>query len=187
MLASADWIPGALDPRPPSGALIYAVLFLVLAAVGIRMVRALAHRGAKHFPDPTATTFLAQLLQVFVVLAAVILYAHLIPALRAVGSALLTGASVLSIVLGLAAQNTLANLIAGVAILLYHPFHLGDQLEVATPKGVVTGTIASVTLGYTILEARTAEEIVVPNSVMASAVIIRDNPQQPAREPRKTS
>jgi len=51
----------------------------------------------------------------------------------------------------------------------------------------VTGTIASVTLGYTILEARTAEEIVVPNSVMASAVIIRDNPQQPAREPRKTS
>jgi small-conductance mechanosensitive channel len=181
MLASADGLRGAFNPAEPTGALIYAALFLVLAAVGTRVVRVIAHRGARHFPDPTATTFLAQLLQVVVVLAAVILYAHLIPALRAVGSALLTGASVLSIVLGLAAQNTLANLIAGIAILLYHPFRLGDQLEIATPKGVVTGTITSVTLGYTLLETRTAEEIVVPNSVMASAVIIRDKPQRPAR------
>lgn len=176
-----------LNPAMLPGALLYAVLFAILAIVGTRLVRLLARRGAKHFPDPTATTFLAQFMQVAVIVVAVILYAHLVPALRAVGSALLTGASVLSIVLGLAAQNTLANLIAGLALLLYHPFHLGDQLQVSTPKGVVTGTITSLTLGYTILNTQTAEEIVVPNSVMATAVIIRTTApaqQQSAERPQ---
>jgi len=55
-------------------------------------------------------------------LMAAILCAHLVPVLRALGTAMLAGASVASIVLGLAAQNTLGNLIAGVALLLYDPF-----------------------------------------------------------------
>lgn len=177
---SADhWFLEILDPGMLPGALIFAVLFAILAAVGARLVRFLARRSARHFPDPTATTFLSQLMQVMVVLAVVILYAHLVPALRAVGSALLTGASVLSIVLGLAAQNTLANLIAGLALLLYHPFHLGDELQVNSPKGVVTGIITSLTLGYTTLETHASEEVIVPNSVMAAAVIIRKTTPAP--------
>ena len=47
-----------------------------------------------------------------------VLYAHLIPALRSMGTALLTGVSVVSVIIGLAAQNTLGNLIAGISLLL---------------------------------------------------------------------
>jgi small-conductance mechanosensitive channel len=80
-----------------------------------------------------------------------ILYAHLVPGLRALGTALLTGASVLSIVIGIAAQGTLGNLVAGLALLLYQPFDVGDELQVNTPRGAVSGTCVSRTLGYTIL------------------------------------
>jgi small-conductance mechanosensitive channel len=121
---------------------------------------------------------------VTVVLALAILYAHLVPPLRAMGSALLTGASVISVVLGLAAQNTLANLIAGMALLLYQPFRLGDRLVVSTPKGVVTGTITSLTLGYTLLETAAAEEVVVPNIVMATVVIVREPAAPRSANPR---
>ena len=173
-----------LDPRTLPGALAYAAGFVVLAAIGIRLVRVLARRASRHFPDPTASTFLAQFAQVTVVLALAILYAHLVPPLRAMGSALLTGASVISVVLGLAAQNTLANLIAGMALLLYQPFRLGDRLVVSTPKGVVTGTITSLTLGYTLLETAAAEEVVVPNIVMATVVIVRELAAPRSANPR---
>ena len=169
-----DWLPDLLEPATVPGALLWAVVLLILAAIARRLVRGLARRGARHFPDPTAATFLTQLLQVGVVLAVIIIYLHLVPGLRAVGTALLTGAGIFSIVLGLAAQSTLGNLIAGFAILLYHPFQVGEELQVNTPKGVVTGQITSLTLGYTILVTRAGEEVIVPNAVMASQVIIRN-------------
>jgi small-conductance mechanosensitive channel len=174
-MTTPEWVPDILEPSTVPGAPLWAVVFLLVAAIARRLVRGLASRGARHLPDRTAATFLAQLLQVGVVLAAIIAYLHLVPGLRAVGTALLTGAGIFSIVVGLAAQSTLGNLIAGFAILLYQPFQVGDELQVNTPRGVVTGTIASLTLGYTILMTQAREEVIVPNSVMASQVIIRNH------------
>jgi small-conductance mechanosensitive channel len=166
----------ALNPATVIGALSYGVVFAVLALVIARILRFAIERGSKRLSDPTASAFVAQFLQVAVVIAAFILYAHVVPGLRALGTALLTGASVSAIVLGLAAQNTLGNLVAGFSILLYHPFRLGERVEINTPKGVMSGTIASLTLGYTTIVATTQEEIIVPNSIMASAVMIKASP-----------
>lgn len=168
-----DIVAALLNPRTLPGALFYAVVFLAAALFIGRLARLFARRSAKHFSDVTALSFVAQLLQVVVFLIAIILYAHLIPALRAVGTALLAGVSVVSIVVGLAAQNTLGNLIAGLSLLLYRPFHIGDRVQLNTPKGVETGTVSGLSLGYTILRNAEEQEIIVPNSVMVSQVIIR--------------
>ena len=173
-----DFLVNVFNPATLLGGLVYALLFLALALVGIRLVRAFARRGARHFHDATALNFVAQLAQVGVFLAALILYAQLVPALRAVGTALLAGVSVASILVGLAAQSTLSNLIAGLALLLYHPFQAGDRVQLATPKGVETGTIVALTLGYTLLRNAADQEIVVPNSVMISQVIILLPPER---------
>ena len=162
-----------LNPESLSGALIYAFIFFVLALVGARFVRIFARRNAKYFPDQTGIHFISQLLQVAVFLVAIILYAQLVPGLRSFGTALLTGVSIASVIVGLAAQSTLGNVIAGLSLLLYRPFEAGDQIQLDTPKGLQTGTIESLTLGYTILRSVDDEKIVVPNSVMASAVIIK--------------
>jgi small-conductance mechanosensitive channel len=162
-----------LDPGGLTGALIYAFIFLVLALLGARFVRIFASRNAKYFPDQTGIHFISQLLQVAVFLMAIILYAQLVPGLRSFGTALLTGVSIASVIVGLAAQSTLGNIIAGLSLLLYRPFEAGDQVQLNTPKGLQTGTVKSVTLGYTILQSGEDEQIVVPNSVMASAVIIK--------------
>jgi small-conductance mechanosensitive channel len=88
------------------------------------------------------------------------------------GTALLAGASVASVVIGLAAQSTLGNLVAGIAITIYRPFSLGDTLQVATPTGTDIGVVELISLGYTTLRAPAGHLIVLPNSSAASQVLI---------------
>jgi small-conductance mechanosensitive channel len=182
MRAFSLTVTDALNPATLLGALLYGLVCAVAALLLARAIHFAVRRGSRFLSDPTAGSFLAQFLQVVVVLGAFILYAHLVPALRSLGTALLTGASVGAVVLGLAAQSTLGNLIAGFSILLYHPFRLGDQVEINTPKGVMRGTIDSLSLGYTTVSTLAGEHIIVPNSVMASAVMIRIDPSQNAAQ-----
>ena len=164
----------AFNPGTLLGALCYALLFASTALVLTRVVHFTVRRGSQYLSDPIASGFIAQFLQVVVVLGMLILYAHVVPALRSLGTALLTGASVGAIILG-SPPRAPWNLVAGLSILLYHPFSLGEEIEINTPKGMMRGTITSLSLGYTTLVAESREQIVVPNSVMASAVIIRTN------------
>lgn len=86
-----------------------------------------------------------------------------------------------SVVLGLAAQNTLGNLIAGMSLVLYRPIRVGDSVQLTTPRGLTTAAVEQVSLGYTLLRATDGGEVIVPNSLMISSVVIRlDDPDGPA-------
>jgi len=84
----------------------------------------------------------------------------------------LTGVSVVSVVLGLAAQNTLGNLVSGVALLLYRPFRVGDTIEVTAPKGHETGVVDSISLGFTILVTSDHRRVMVPNSAIMNQTTV---------------
>jgi small-conductance mechanosensitive channel len=173
-----NFIKAFLDPTTVAGAIVYALLFLGLALLGSSLSGLFMRKSAKRLHNAMAANFVIQLVQVGVFLAAIILYAQLIPALRSLGTAILAGVSVVSVILGLAAQATLGNLIAGVSLLLYRPFHIGDRIQLNAPNNrLVTGVVESLTLGHTILRDTGNEQIIVPNSVMISVVIIRLPPQ----------
>jgi small conductance mechanosensitive channel len=165
-----------LDPSKPMGAVVYAVLFVLLAILLSTMVRRHVRRllesGTAGGGDRTSIVFISQLLRAAVFVVAIILYFHLIPSLRSFATAILTTASVASIVFGLAAQNTIGNVISGVSLLAYKPFAVGDEVEVSAPGGVEVGRVVSITLGYTTLAGAKDRRIVVPNSVLASSVIV---------------
>jgi small-conductance mechanosensitive channel len=122
--------------------------------------------------DQTAVRFLAQLARLAVWIFAFLAYAHIVPALKDLGGAGLLSVGVVSIVVGMAAQNTLGNLIAGVSLVLYRPFRLGDQLQVSAPGGLETGIVENVSLGYTILRTGDERRLVIPNNLMASQTVI---------------
>lgn len=137
------------------------------------LVRTVARRIKPRLSDVTGFNFVSALAQLLVYLVGFILYAHLIPELRALGTALLAGVGIASVVLGLAAQNTLGNLVAGLSLVLYRPIRVGDNIQMSSPKGLVTATVELVTLGYTILRDTEKHEVIVPNSVMVSSIVIR--------------
>lgn len=134
-------------------------------------------RAARHIErrlsDVTGLRFATAFVHVVVYLVAFVLYAHVVPELHSLGTALLAGVSLVSIIVGLAAQNTLGNLIAGFSLVLYRPLRVGDHVQVNTPKGMIAATVEDVSLGYTILRDVDANEVIVPNSVMVSNVVIR--------------
>jgi len=163
-----------LSPDSFVGAVLYFVVFVLLALLLSRALRAAVHAEMlrRGHLDRTTISFLQQIGTAAIWVILLILYAHLIPVLRAMGTALLAGASVASVVIGLAAQSTLGNLIAGVAITLYRPFRLGDTLQVTAPSGTEVGTVELISLGYTTLRTADDRLIVLPNSVAASQVTV---------------
>ena len=169
-----DDIMRHLHPDSLAGALIYLVVFVLIAQLLSRVLRIAVRRvlaGRGHL-DRTTVIFLQQFGVAVIWVVMLILYAHLIPVLRSLGTALLTGASIASVVIGLAAQSTLGNLVAGVAITLYRPFRLGDRLQVSAPTGTEVGNVETLSLGYTTLRTDDGRFVVLPNSIAASQVTI---------------
>jgi small conductance mechanosensitive channel len=111
----------------------------------------------------------------------VTMLASIVVALRFAGltpSQLALGGAFTAVVLGLAAQQTLGNLMAGTVLLSARPFRVGERirLQASGLAGSVEGIVASLGLLYTTL-ASGEDAIMVPNSVVLSAAIV------PLREP----
>jgi len=172
-MTEIEKVLNVIHPTTLSGALIYAALFITVGVAGSIVVRAAARRAlTRDKVDHMAVIFLRPVAQTLLWVTLGVGYTHLIPELRALGTALLAGASVASIVLGVAAQNTLGNAIAGLALLVYRPFRVGDRIQVQAPGGPESGIVESVTLGYTVLQTFDNRRVVLPNSVAGTQTTV---------------
>jgi len=79
----------------------------------------------------------------------------------------LAGLSVGGLALGLAAQDTVANLFGAVAIFMDKPFYLGDRIRVET----VDGTVESIGLRSTRVRSLEGHHVTIPNKLMGNAII----------------
>ena len=77
-----------LDPTTLAGAAFYGVLAFVLASIVVLVIRRFSRRLEHRLSDVTVLRFVSLFAQMLVYLAALVLYAHLIPQLRTVGTAL---------------------------------------------------------------------------------------------------
>lgn len=84
---------------------------------------------------------------------------------------LVATSAVLSILLGLALQDTLGNLFAGVALQLDKPYAIGDWIEIINGTQKVTGIVQEVTWRATILISVTEEVIIIPNRLVAGSQV----------------
>jgi small conductance mechanosensitive channel len=88
------------------------------------------------------------------------------------------GGAFTAVIVGLAAQQTLGNLIAGLVLLSVRPFRVGDRvrLQAGGLAGQTEGIVSSLGLFYTTLSAG-EDQIMVPNSVVIASAVV------PLREP----
>jgi small-conductance mechanosensitive channel len=91
---------------------------------------------------------------------------------------LIAGSAFTAVVFGLAAQQTLGNLFAGLVLLTARPFRVGERirLQAGALGGIHEGIVSSLGLMYTTL-ARGEDQIMIPNNGVLSAVVV------PLREP----
>jgi small-conductance mechanosensitive channel len=102
-------------------------------------------------------------------------------ALRVAGlqpATLAVGGAITAVVFGLAAQQTLGNLIAGMVLISARPFRVGDRirLQAGGLAGQTEGVVRSLGLLYTTF-GQDGDSVMVPNNLVLTSAIV------PLREP----
>lgn len=171
-------LPSFLNPAEPVGAILFAALFFVAGIILSWMIRkllkdALIHDQSERV-DQITLAFTTRLLILIMWLFLIAFYAHLVPALNKIGTAVLAGASLMSVIVGFAAQTTLGNLIGGISLVLYKPFKKGDRIQVLAPTAAQceTGTVEEVSLGFTVLKTDDGRKVIIANGSLVQQTII---------------
>lgn len=149
-----------------SGRLLVALLILLVGwwlarRVAAAVQRLLMRAGA----DPLLGNFLRNV--VLVLLLAVVVTG----ALDRIGvptASLLAALGAAGLAIGLALQNSLSHLAAGVLLMVFRPFRVGQYVEVAG----VAGTVQDVSLMHTRLLTPDNREVVLPNGKVAGDAIV---------------
>lgn len=166
---------------PTHGGVVTAVRIatvLALLALGWAIARDIGRMAGPTFfrrMDPgTAGTvgFLVRLVTVGIVVLVVLDVAGVS------ATSIVAGSAFTAVIIGLAAQQTLGNLFAGMVLLSARPFRVGERvrLQAGAVAGQLEGVVSSLGLLYTTL-ARGEDRIMVPNNVVLSAAVL------PLREP----
>ena len=85
---------------------------------------------------------------------------------------LLVGGAVTGVIIGIAAQQSLANVFSGMILLTSRPFRVGDRIDIRSGAlgGLLEGTVTEISLTYVLLDTENGL-VHVPNSqVLAAAV-----------------
>jgi len=163
--------------HPEVDSLVHVVVVLTLLILGWAVARdagrALRPLFFSRMEPATAGTagFLIRLTTVVVTLFIALQVAGVQARTLAVGGA------VTAVIVGLAAQQTLGNLIAGLVLLSARPFRVGEQVRLLSGPlgGQIEGVVSSLGLLYTTLATGgESESVQVPNSaVLAAAVSVQ--------------
>lgn len=143
------------------------IVFGAVFVAALLLARLVDRRLAKReLPPETATRYRVLRRSVVSGIVAVGLLSALlaIPAVRAVAGAVLGSAAILGVIVGLAAQSTLSNVVAGVLIAFTQPLRIGDRVEIDGAAGIVE----EIQLIYTFIRLDDGSRLVTPNAKLAS-------------------
>lgn len=155
---SSDWIERAAV----AGAVV------VLAVLAARLADRTIARRLDLSPEMLTRYRVLRRSVVVVIVGVGILSALLVvPQVRAIAGTVLASSAVIALVVGLAAQTTASNFVAGLLIAAIQPLRLGDAVSVAG----AAGTVEEIGLTYTVIRAGDGARYFVPNSKLASDTI----------------
>lgn len=144
------------------GAIVVLVVGWIAAGMASRLTaKGLAKTGRV---DETLTGFLSSLVKYIVLIVMVIMVLNLFGVQTTSLIAVLGAAS---LAIGLALQGTLSNVAAGVMLLMFRPFKVGDYIE----GGGQAGTVKAISLFVSELATPDNVQILVPNSQMWGSAI----------------
>ena len=151
---------------------------LALVALGWRFARDIGRAAGPALfrrVDPGTAAIIGFLIRLFVLMLAIFV------ALRTAGltpRTLAVGGAFTAVVLALAAQNTLGNVLAGLLLLSAQPFRVGDRVRLQS--GLLAGQTEGVVMGLGLLYvtfAQGEDTILIPNNIVIGSAIV------PLREP----
>jgi small conductance mechanosensitive channel len=165
---------------PGYGLEVRIATVVLLVVLGWGLARTLARGFApglnRRLEPGTAGTigFLVRLLTILVMTVVALRIAGL------QGNALAVGGGFTAVVVGLAAQQVLGNLLAGLVLVTNRPFRVGERvrLQAGPLAGQIEGVVGQLGLFYTTM-VQGADRVMVPNAVLLQCAVT------PLREPER--
>jgi small-conductance mechanosensitive channel len=153
--------------------------------VALAVDRALLHRGhrlatavVRDELTPVLDTrlrFLRRLITLAIVIVGLLLALSQFGGLSRLAAGLLASGALFAAILGFAARQTLANLIAGVMLTITQPLRIGDRVTVEDESG----TVEDVRLNYTVVRGCDGGRIFIPNERLAAGILHNDTIVEP--------
>ncbi|MBQ7088562.1 MAG: mechanosensitive ion channel [Clostridia bacterium] len=145
--------------------LLAAIVVLVIALKIINWIKKFIKTSPKLDKlDPSLRSFLSSFTSIMLYVLLVIVIAGMIgiPA-----TSFITILASCGVAVGLALQGSLSNFAGGLMILFFKPFKVGDFIEVCGE----TGTVAEISVVYTVLLSTDNKRITLPNGTITNSVI----------------
>ncbi len=151
-------------------AIVTLVLTFAAAVLANRGVSLWAARADLNAAVDTRMRFIRRLLTLGICLLGVLFALSQFGGLNKLAAGLLASSAIIAAIVGFAARQTLANLIAGVMLTIAQPLRIGDQVTILDQTGVVE----DVRVNYTVLRTVEGRRLLIPNERLASELIRND-------------
>lgn len=87
--------------------------------------------------------------------------------LKRIATGILASTAVIGLIIGFAAQHTIANMVAGVQLAIAQPIRIGDRVSFEEVEGRVT----DITLSYTYVDPGDGSTVVIPNQLLVEGIV----------------
>ena len=149
-----------------------AVSFLVdrwFRARGRQLATRVLRGGISQEVD-TRLRFVRRLVLLVIVLAGVFIALSQFTGLSRLAASVLASGALAAAIVGFAARQTLANLVAGIMLAITQPLRVGDWVTIEDCYGAVE----DIRLNYTVLRTASDQRIVIPNERLAGGILRND-------------
>ena len=144
------------------GAIIILVIGWMISRLLYNGIRRLCARSQRL--DQTVTLFLANGARYLVL---VFTFSAVLSTFGIATTSFVAVLGALGIAIGLALQGTLSNLAAGIMLVLFRPFHIGDRIE----AGGLVGTAREINLFYSELDTDDNVRVIFPNGKLWGDIV----------------
>lgn len=160
--------------------IISIIVFLTFTAVGIvdRMLVNYIPKVTGKVDvkmDETVQVMIRRLASATIYIVGLMLVILQIPQLHSLATAMLAGAGIAGLAIGLAAKDSLSNFTSGIFIAVFQPFRVGDLVDFKGDHG----QIEDLTLRHTVIRTWDNRRIIVPNNTMSTESIINWSIREP--------
>jgi len=156
--------------------IVYLGLVAVATIVGASTIniwfRHVIQKKKLNNSDTTNLRFLRYVVIVGIYSAGFLLAILAFPSLRGIAQTALGGAGVVAVVVAIASQEALANVVSGLFIISFKPFKVGDIIELTD---AMVGTVVDITLRHTVIRNFSNRMIVIPNSIINKEKLVNAN------------
>jgi small conductance mechanosensitive channel len=164
-----------------------AITLLVAIAIAVIVDRLLIGRAVKAATRldtgelsreaRTRLRLIRRLLFLAIILIGVALALSQFASIKRFATGVLASTAVLGIIIGFAARQVIANLVAGVVVAFTQPIRIGDLVSIADE---VRGRVVDITLTYTSVDAGDGSLVMVPNEKVTTDSVVNHSAGNPS-------